>query len=111
MLSTILKRNPLEFFRPLFVSSMRTLQLNPFGSFIYNAANKNTEDTGKMGSAGTGGGVIAEVREEDQQHGAGAELPGKNPDNRKYEEWTEKAENEARGKGPKLDREINKKNK
>jgi len=61
-------------------------------SFILKA-DKKSETHGKPSKARSG--LVAEIREEDQQHGEGVDQSGKDPNNRKYEEWTEKAQKEV----------------
>jgi len=115
MLSTLIKKISsnlsLQFLWPLIASSNylvisgRAIPTKALGGFIYKMEEEDEveEDDDE--------GVIAEVRDADRDHAEGAELSGRDPNNRVYEEWTEKAENEARGKGPILNRDVEKEKK
>lgn len=101
MFSTTLRKTPLRLYQSS-TNSLATLTLpNPAylnlirqfqDSFILKA-DKKSETHGKPSKARSG--LVAEIREEDQQHGEGVDQSGKDPNNRKYEEWTEKAQKEV----------------
>jgi len=80
---------------PAYLNLVRQLSAasENLGGFIYNLDKKEQTTSGKPSKAKTG--TVAEVRENDQQHGEGVEQEGRDPNNRKYEEWTEKSQKEV----------------
>jgi len=104
MFSTTLKRTPLRLYQsstnslatltlpnPAYLNLVR--QLSAFQSSLDFFAGGKKETIGKPSKAKTG--LVAEVRESDREHTEGADQSGRDPSNRKYEEWTEKARNEV----------------